>query len=673
MKTNMRILVLLSIVPFLCPRLLGQVSSPPTSSGLDFQNHGEVTVGYRFTDVRGYRPQYEQMFNLRDGFRVLDFELRGTAQSAENPFADSYWISASGLGGDPYATAQLRVGKTGLYDLRVQWRQSYYYWNQNDNVVLPITSVAPTLSTGLTGNHDWASVRKLGTADLTMYATKNLRFNLDVSGTTIDGNLSTTRSLEFFNAPSYWGAFARANPYPLNAPLDDETNRVAGGVDYSWRDWNFHYKAGFQSFSQNVVMNPVEPGEVSINPATLSQSQPLIQLSWTQTRRLNTPISEFSFVGKLRFDLEWRGGYSYSRYRGPVTQDFSFTGIAPNSTGALVPYTVSEGGRAQVTEPGNAVHQGFTWFARPWVAFNADYRYTRYTSESTLNVQSIFNGTVSNGVDDIDWKSGLHDLEISMLLTPAEKLVLRPGIQLSKLDIKSLENGVVDAARTLRTKYARPELRFGYTPLAKLSFRGDIHSATSTSSYTAITPHTTIAGKLFARYDILPNLALENALMVSNARLVDSGYRNRIRANTITVSYALDERFSAFAGFTYDSFFAKGEIVYARPVTLPLRSEIRDQEIHRVWQAGLDFKPVQFMGIRLSANYDRLTGSGEILGEPPAYGPLKWPLGTGTVYADIPKAGRLWIDLQRTYYMEELVPVNNFSANLLMLRFTRSF
>jgi hypothetical protein len=92
-----------------------------------------------------------------------------------------------------------------------------------------------------------------------------------------------------------------------------------------------------------------------------------------------------------------------------------------------------------------------------------------------------------------------------------------------------------------------------------------------------------------------------------------------------------------------------------------------------VWQAGVDVKAMRYGGLRVSGNYDRLTGVGEILGEPPAYGPLKWPLVTATVYADIPKAGRLWVDLQRTYYIEELVRVNNFSANLLTLRFTRSF
>ena len=59
-------------------------------------------------------------------------------------------------------------------DLRASFRQSYYYWNQNDNVALPISTAAAGLSTGLTANHDWATVRKSGSVDLTIHATNNL-------------------------------------------------------------------------------------------------------------------------------------------------------------------------------------------------------------------------------------------------------------------------------------------------------------------------------------------------------------------------------------------------------------------------------------------------------------------------------------------------------------------
>jgi uncharacterized protein YbjT (DUF2867 family) len=87
----------------------------------------------------------------------------------------------------------------------------------------------------------------------------------------------------------------------------------------------------------------------------------------------------------------------------------------------------------------------------------------------------------------------------------------------------------------------------------------------------------------------------------------------------------------------------------------------------------VDAKPSKCFGLRLTGNFDRATGLSQISGEPPAYGPLTWPLVTGTVCWDFPKAGRLSVDLQRTYYLEQIVPGNNFSANLLTIRWTRSF
>jgi hypothetical protein len=69
----------------------------------------------------------------------------------------------------------------------------------------------------------------------------------------------------------------------------------------------------------------------------------------------------------------------------------------------------------------------------------------------------------------------------------------------------------------------------------------------------------------------------------------------------------------------------------------------------------------------------RTTGVGEISGEPPAFGPLRWPMATGTIAYDFPKAGRLSIDLQRTYYIEEILRGDNFNANILGIRWTKDF
>ena len=133
----------------------------------DFVLSGYATGGYRFEAVKGYAPQFQEMFDLGKGLRLLDFDLNGDAKEMKNPFADHFSLQATGLGGDPFPTAQFAVSKNKAYDFRVDWRQSNYYWNQNDNVVLPIVAAAPTLSTGLTDNHNWATVRKFGSASFT--------------------------------------------------------------------------------------------------------------------------------------------------------------------------------------------------------------------------------------------------------------------------------------------------------------------------------------------------------------------------------------------------------------------------------------------------------------------------------------------------------------------------
>jgi hypothetical protein len=259
-----------------------------------------------------------------------------------------------------------------------------------------------------------------------------------------------------------------------------------------------------------------------------------------------------------------------------------------------------------------------------------------------------------------------------MDFTPIGTLVIRPGIHLMKADVESLSAGQIDPTLTRTIKTAAPEISFGYEPSKMFSFRADFHSLTDGASYTAITPHTQAGGHAVVQFHPIAKLSFVDELNVSNGKHLETDFRNVIRANAFTASYALNERFSVFAGFTYESFFSQGDILFIRGPK-PLSNFLRDQEINRVWQGGIEVKPVKRFQARLSGNFDSSSGVGQISGEPPAYGPLTWPLVTGTLAYDFPRAGQLAVDLQRTYYAEQIVRGNNFSANLLTIRWTRGF
>jgi hypothetical protein len=155
--------------------------------------------------------------------------------------------------------------------------------------------------------------------------------------------------------------------------------------------------------------------------------------------------------------------------------------------------------------------------------------------------------------------------------------------------------------------------------------------------------------------------------------LLTDGFVSHTRIGSVQASYAFGERFTLTGGLDYQSFLGLGDVSFLRGVTPIADNLMSDREVDRVWQAGAIVKATDRFGFSATANFDRTTGTDTIAGEPPLYGPVTFPYATGTIYYEIPRAGRVSIDLQRTYMFEDLLPLNNFRASLLMIRFSKGF
>lgn len=646
-----------------------------------FETQGSVDFGYRFTDIKGYAPKYLELFNLQKGPRLMDFGLFGRAQEGANPFADDYSLTVSGLGGDPFPGGQLTVRKNNLYDLRVSFRQSYYYWDRNDLAALP------NGFHGLTSNHDWATVRKLGSVNFLLHATNNLHFAFEYYRNSREGVNFSTRTLDFVGAPDSFFAFKVSNSYSLQVPLNEVANRVAGGVDYTWRDWNFHYRLGYQTSEELFSGSTVNSPERSINaddPATANE--PVNNISWSGFRRLKTPVSEFSYHGKLSPKVEIRGGYIFYRYRGPAALNEAFDGTARTDFSAtqFAPFAVAAQTHTQLAEPTHVIDQGFTVTVKDWWRVLVDYRYTRTRLDSLGVFHALANATTpADETKQFNWRIGLHQFDASMEFTPIPSLMVRPGLRYFKNDVEAVEDGQLDTNQSRRSKITSPTLSVYYQPSKILTIRADFDSNNNGFPYTRITPKTDVGSRFQFRFHPSQKFSLEDSFVVRNRRfmanqLIDcsscqsSDYLNNYRVNSFIATYAPNDRFSIIAGFSYESLFATNTatFVLGQP---PLDVVWRDQTVNRVWQAGFTAKAYRRLGFSFVGNYIRTTGRGEISGELPLYGPMTFPYGTGTVYYDFRTLGRLSVDLQRTYYLEEIVPGNNFSANMLTLRWTRNF
>jgi hypothetical protein len=151
---------------------VGDMGRPDPTDTVGYAYVWEVAKG---TFVKGYghrraeivrqvgrREKFLELFNLRSGPRLFDFNFSGNAKEGTTPFADHFHFDSSGWGGDPFPSAQFGMSKNKVYDLRVNWRQTYYYWDRNDNALLP------SGLHGLTSNQNWATVRRFGSSASTI-------------------------------------------------------------------------------------------------------------------------------------------------------------------------------------------------------------------------------------------------------------------------------------------------------------------------------------------------------------------------------------------------------------------------------------------------------------------------------------------------------------------------
>ncbi|OGN05376.1 MAG: hypothetical protein A2831_01400 [Candidatus Yanofskybacteria bacterium RIFCSPHIGHO2_01_FULL_44_17] len=635
-------------------------------AGFDIQ--GSTAVGYRFSSIGGRQEKFMELFNLRSGPRLFDFNFSGRANPGASKLADSFQITASGLGGDPFPGGQLTVSKSKVYDLRTNFRQSYYYFDRNDDAALPSGRHA------LTTNHNWATVRRFGSINLLIHASNRLKFRMEYGKNSRDGINNTTRTMEYFGSPSAFGAFLRDNPYYVYAPIRDRLNKFAGGLDYTISDWSFHYTLSYQNFDQSMNWNNAFSPERSINIDSAMTAKELLQTAaWSESRNLKTPSGEFFYNGKVNGKLTLRGSILYFRFHGPANLDASFIGSARTTGTATAPYTIAMSSAAKLTEPNLVVDQGFTVKITSWFDIHGDYRYNRYTINSTAEISSLRDSTTSFKESlENEWRQGMHQVDLNLEFRPFNSLILRPGVRFIKRDTTVLEDGTADPQRSVRNKTIWPIASLAYVPSSKFSARMDVQSITSGTTYTRITPHTDVGTRLAVRYRPLSQLSIENSVVTRNRTNLADSFSSRVRSNASTISWSWNEHLSTYAGFSYDSFLATASVNFLRG-TAPLKTSWRDQTVNRVWQLGVATKPMKRLGINFNGNFVRSTGAGEISGELPIFGALSWPMATGSVYYDFPRLGRLTADLQRTYYFEEIVRGNDFGANLLMVRWTKAF
>ncbi|MEQ1869971.1 MAG: hypothetical protein ABL961_08095 [Vicinamibacterales bacterium] len=654
------------------------VSQDAEKAGASTGVHASVDVGYRVVDVSGSSDAFRQYFDVDDGFRLLGVDMHG--QMKPGRVADTFFVTASGLGGDPFPTLQVSLSKARRYNLKINWRRSRFF----DRSPATPASLNGFDTRAVTDRHSWTTARQIGNAAWTYMVSNRFHLLFDYDRVANSGDLQTTRSLDYVGASAVWASFARANAFEVAGPTSNTSDRATAGLSYSRDRWTLAYRAGYQVFKDDQRLAPLSASERSINVVdAATNSERLTDLNWTQTRRISAPLSELSLVVRPIPALEWRSDFMLYRYHGPFALDATYAGTARTTTAgtAFSPYNVVVNAQGEVKTPNYVVDQGVTWRPLNRWAFDARYRYshTAITSEGAFGSVVSLYPTATNGPTGVseevttDWRNVLHSLELTATWSPVPALTIRPGVRLSQRNVVFSEDGVVEPGATNRERTVWPEFSVGYRPNGRFSTRGSYQTTYSDSPYTRMSPIERSVGRVVLHVEPLAGFSVEASASRVDAEQNDAAFLSHSRSGALTLAYAVSERVSITGGFDYQSLLATGNGTFIRG-TLPITNlPMSDREIDRVWQAGVVLQPVKHFGITATGNFDRTTGLDTIFGEPALYGPQSLFYGTGSVWVDVARAGRISVDLQRTTLTQEILALNNFRANLLTLRFSHTF
>jgi hypothetical protein len=353
-----------------------------------------------------------------------------------------------------------------------------------------------------------------------------------------------------------------------------------------------------------------------------------------------------------------------------------------NSAGTAVsPYDVSVSSRGTVTSPNNVLTQGLT--IRPWNrwAFDVVYRYSNFSSDATGQVASLLalyppaqTGVVRvSEAHESEWGQSINRLDFTASFEPIPALSIRPGVTLSRRRVDTKIDGEVDSAASDLERAIWPELSIGYRPSPRFSARGSILSSYSDTTFTRMSPIQRNISRVVVNMEPMKGLSIEAAASRTDAELFATDFVSHTRFGSVMASYAFGDQVVAAGRSRLSELPRHGDRhVPAGHSAHRRRADARSGNRSRVARRGR-YKATNRLGVTVTGNFDQVRGADTILGEPPLYGPESFPYVTGTVYYDVLW---LWQDFGRSathILLKELLPLNNFSASLLTIRYTRGF
>lgn len=379
----------------------GLVAATVGAVELPYSVSGDVTLGYRVVDVDGSDAKYREDYNYRQGFRLFDLNVDGVAKKPDESHLDRFHLQIDTPGNEPVSTFRLTASDRQLYDLRINFIRSKYYYEVPQLWQEPVAG-----DVRLDDLHTFNTLRWNGSADLTLRLPHVPTLFFGYRLYKVSGGARSTVLIP------------GGDTFQVSAPVDSVTNVGKVGTEFRALGTSFflqqEYRRITRSFDQTGPLDPqgVDPTDAS----TMSQ--------WLadQPEHIDQPATTVRLRRALGERVDLTGAYFYSHadltsaasfYRNGTSDVPTFSGVATSTD------------RGSATLDTHVADLGITGRISPTLAAHATYRFNERSQHGDFDQTSTY-GDVTTGTSDmVKVQTLTGDLEWQ----PRRTLLLRAGLR----------------------------------------------------------------------------------------------------------------------------------------------------------------------------------------------------------------------------------------------------
>ncbi len=503
----------------------------------DYSWTSSIEIGYRFVDTEGSRDKFLSDLYLKDGLRLLDFQMDARSISGRGALFDFIRADATNGGGDASQYYYLRMEKARTYSFTGSVRQFNYY------------RFLPTFALN---QHNLNLDRQVSDFNLKLFPQRAARVNLGYSRSTSKGPFTTTYDAE-------------RDEFPIEGNSQWESNDYRLGLDATYRRWDFFFGGVYRYFKNDTTYFQ-DPGRNEGNNTAAASAK-------LDTFFRDDPIRSKAFVvhGSIRGDianrlhLVVRGNHTDEWLR--VDQFDQSTGIAPNGTQRILSNNIVADGNSK--RPSDTADVGLTYDISEYISISNAFRYYSFrilgdvgsVTQSVRQPQST-TPLISRSFDSrlTDYSSFWNTLQLQF--NYGRKFSANVGWRAMRRDVTLGVQGTGNEADTQTANTFIGGVRF--RPVKNMSLFFDYENGEANNAFVRINPLNYQRFRARANVQVTDTFSFNSTFTVTDTTNPTPQVENEgdYRAFSVSATWEPKERLWLTGGYNYDYLFNTAGILF---------------------------------------------------------------------------------------------------------------